>query len=340
MLTMCELARRAGVSQAAVSFALHGKPGVSEATRQRILELARELGYRADPALEALVERRWRNRTAPTAERIGILRNTRTNPLHHVLFRSAEDRARQLGYGVEMADFSTASEVKFAERWLKARGIRGVIFMEGVMDDTLGPWKPEGMAVINCAVAKRTARYHVVAEDMVMASQQIGEWIIAGDFQRVAFGTFADTGTLRDVLRRAAIGQIREVVGDRCVTDPVWAKMEPDPEGFVEWYQARRPDLLVAANDFFPWTLRQAGLRLPRESQVISLDSTDEWISGFRRNQEEIGRRAIDLLATSLARLEYGQPENQHIVSVASLWNAGSTFTGRRGTRRSSPAGK
>lgn len=40
-----EIARRAGVSPAAVSLALHGKKGVAEETRQRILEVARELNY-------------------------------------------------------------------------------------------------------------------------------------------------------------------------------------------------------------------------------------------------------------------------------------------------------
>lgn len=40
-----EIARLAGVSPAAVSVALHGKKGVSEETRQRILAVARELNY-------------------------------------------------------------------------------------------------------------------------------------------------------------------------------------------------------------------------------------------------------------------------------------------------------
>ena len=40
-----EIAQRAGVSPAAVSMALHGKKGVSEETRQRILAVARECNY-------------------------------------------------------------------------------------------------------------------------------------------------------------------------------------------------------------------------------------------------------------------------------------------------------
>lgn len=52
--TMTDVARRAGVSRGAVSYALNGLPGVSEATRTRILAVADALGYRANTAARAL----------------------------------------------------------------------------------------------------------------------------------------------------------------------------------------------------------------------------------------------------------------------------------------------
>jgi LacI family transcriptional regulator len=44
--TLADVAAAAGLSQAAVSLALRGKPGVSEATRTRVIEVARGLNYR------------------------------------------------------------------------------------------------------------------------------------------------------------------------------------------------------------------------------------------------------------------------------------------------------
>jgi DNA-binding LacI/PurR family transcriptional regulator len=44
-VTINEIARRAGVSKGAVSYALNGRPGVSAATRERILSVAGELGW-------------------------------------------------------------------------------------------------------------------------------------------------------------------------------------------------------------------------------------------------------------------------------------------------------
>ncbi len=44
-VTINEIARRCGVSKGAVSYALNGRPGVSAETRERILTVARELGW-------------------------------------------------------------------------------------------------------------------------------------------------------------------------------------------------------------------------------------------------------------------------------------------------------
>ena len=52
--TIRDVARRAGVSKGTVSFALNGRPGVAEQTRQRILEAARALGWTPSHRARAL----------------------------------------------------------------------------------------------------------------------------------------------------------------------------------------------------------------------------------------------------------------------------------------------
>jgi DNA-binding LacI/PurR family transcriptional regulator len=43
--TIADIARRAGMSKGAVSYALHGQPGVSDATRERIMLIAEQVGW-------------------------------------------------------------------------------------------------------------------------------------------------------------------------------------------------------------------------------------------------------------------------------------------------------
>src|SRR6202051_1497224 len=52
--TIADIAQRAGVTKAAVSFALNGQPGVSAATRGRILAIAEEIGFQPNSAARAL----------------------------------------------------------------------------------------------------------------------------------------------------------------------------------------------------------------------------------------------------------------------------------------------
>ncbi|MGW8395104.1 LacI family DNA-binding transcriptional regulator [Streptomyces lydicus] len=52
--TIKDIARRAGVSESAVSFALNDRPGVSQETRARVRRVAEELGWQANSAARAL----------------------------------------------------------------------------------------------------------------------------------------------------------------------------------------------------------------------------------------------------------------------------------------------
>src|SRR5699024_7433846 len=52
--TIADIAERAGVTSAAVSLAVNGRPGVSDATRAQITEIARELRWARSPTARAL----------------------------------------------------------------------------------------------------------------------------------------------------------------------------------------------------------------------------------------------------------------------------------------------
>src|SRR5215212_10254764 len=58
--TIDDVAALAGVSSAAVSFAVNGRPGVGEETRRRILAAAADLGWRPSASARALTEARAR----------------------------------------------------------------------------------------------------------------------------------------------------------------------------------------------------------------------------------------------------------------------------------------
>jgi LacI family repressor for deo operon, udp, cdd, tsx, nupC, and nupG len=59
-VTIFDVAKASGVSSSAVSYALNGKPGVSDATREKVLQVARKLGWRPNGAAQSLAQSRTR----------------------------------------------------------------------------------------------------------------------------------------------------------------------------------------------------------------------------------------------------------------------------------------
>jgi LacI family transcriptional regulator len=96
MTTIRELARRCGVSVATVSRVFNNYPDVSEKTRARVLEIARELDYTPTAAARTLVTRR--------SYLIGAVLSTRTRApeLKHPFFQDVlvglKHRVGELGY--------------------------------------------------------------------------------------------------------------------------------------------------------------------------------------------------------------------------------------------------
>lgn len=110
-MNMEELAKLAGVSKGAVSLALNGKPGVSQDTRERILRLAKELGYsgkgRAAPA-----DPNGRSLRFLVFTNAGLVHEQYYQHFFRELIHHIEERCRMGGYSLI---FSAIEEKHYAE---------------------------------------------------------------------------------------------------------------------------------------------------------------------------------------------------------------------------------
>ena len=95
--TMGDVANHLGVSRALVSIVMRGVEGASDATRQRVLEAAAELGYRPDSLAQGLRRNRSRN--------LGVLFSLR-RPFEVELVEHMYPVARQLGYDLLLGPFT------------------------------------------------------------------------------------------------------------------------------------------------------------------------------------------------------------------------------------------
>ena len=110
---MADVAQRAGVSRTLVSFILDGKPGASDETRDRVLAVAEELGYRPDAAARLLAQGRSRT--------IGVLTDVR-QMFQAEMVANIYPAAEQRGYDMLLsANLRDHTEATFIESLLSHR---------------------------------------------------------------------------------------------------------------------------------------------------------------------------------------------------------------------------
>ena len=131
--TIGDVARRAGVTRAAVSFALNNQPGVSHATRERILAIANEMGFHPSRAARALSDGRTDtfgliiDRPAPLLARepffmqliSGLQTELASGPID-LVFTVAEDQD---------------TEIEMYRTWWAQRRVDGVFLVDLQIDD-------------------------------------------------------------------------------------------------------------------------------------------------------------------------------------------------------------
>ncbi|WP_097259260.1 LacI family DNA-binding transcriptional regulator [Streptomyces sp. Ag109_G2-15] len=110
---MADVAEKAGVSRALVSIVFRNQPGAGEETRQRVLRVADEIGYRPDSAARLLA--RGRSRT------LGVMFTVRQT-FQTDLIEGIYPEAERLGYDVLLSATAPGrSEAKAVEALLSHR---------------------------------------------------------------------------------------------------------------------------------------------------------------------------------------------------------------------------
>ncbi len=127
-VTISDIAKRAGVSKGAVSYALNGRPGVSDETRERILAIARELGWYPNRAARAL--------SAARADACGFVlarpsKMLALEPFFMEFIAGAESElaAHSIGLTIQLVR-DVQEEIAVYRRWWGERRVDGVLMVD------------------------------------------------------------------------------------------------------------------------------------------------------------------------------------------------------------------
>lgn len=131
--TIADIARRAGLTKAAVSFALNDQPGVSRATRERVLAIAREIGWQPNSAARALSDGRV------GAFGLVIDRPARTLGVEPFFMQLVAGIQGELAADRSALLFTVAedyhAEIELHRTWWAQRRVDGVLLVDLHVDD-------------------------------------------------------------------------------------------------------------------------------------------------------------------------------------------------------------
>src|SRR4051794_4094993 len=124
---LADVARAAGVSAMTVSNVLNGRPGVAEATRQRVLEAARALGYTPNLQARALAGGRTRM--------IGLISHHLTVQYAGEVIRGIADELADVGYELIIsASYQDASRERERIAFLTGGMVDGLLLLAPVLE--------------------------------------------------------------------------------------------------------------------------------------------------------------------------------------------------------------
>ena len=153
--TIADVARRAGVSPALVSFAVNDRPGVSAPTRERILTAAKELRWRPSASARALTQAR--------TQTVGLVLSRGTDELEvdsfFVRFLSGVERTLAQADHAMLLQLVPAADAGATlgayERLITARRVDGFLLTDPELDDPRFPLLAQ--AAVPTVIAGRPA---------------------------------------------------------------------------------------------------------------------------------------------------------------------------------------
>lgn len=302
VVTSHDVARRAGVSQPTVSKALRDQRGVSAATRQRVREAARELGYVPSQRGRALATRRTR--------RIGVVASELANPFYPALIGPIHDVLSEAGYHTILLT-DDASEVDLEP--ILDGSLDGVVLTTCTLDSTI-PAELAGRGIPFCLVNRETrvAPGDVCVPDNVAGATQVADLLADLGHQRIGVisgpaTTSTGSGRLaafRDQLARRGTA----LHPDRVIEHEF--SIEAGRRGLERLLVTDAPTAVFCANDVIAVGAlnhaRAAGIRVPEKLSVVGFD--DIALSGWeltglttvRVEHQALARNGVDHLLSRI----------------------------------------
>lgn len=308
-VTLAEVGQAYGCHGTTVGLALRNHPSLPGETCKRIQILAREMGYRPDPALQSLVAHRRSRMQHKGFSTIAVISDRATvdgwrkpHPTGEAYYAGMLDRADSLGYKLdEFTVLPDHSRGEHVDRILRARAVTAVIVAP--LDNQSEPihlsWpdycvislgyslhKP----VLSCVDHQHRTGCQMAVEALIdLGYRKLALINNLAQELRVEYGWSAGFfGSIHmNEGRVEGLSLIPPEIPDLCC-----------PE-VLDWIREKNPEVVISAEHRLYDYLREAGFRIPEQIGFVHLDRQESMgdISGIDQNSRAIGDEAVSFIS-------------------------------------------
>ena len=332
---MRDIAAKAGVSVMTVSLALRGSRRIAASTRKRIQALAGEIGYRPDPALQALVAYRHSRKPSSFLGTLAYLNNfdipsiVQTIPLHRNLFQGGRRRAKALGF--ELEEFwinAPGLNAKRISNILSARGIQGLLIGPQPKSHATMDLDWSRFAAVQLGFSLQSPRFHTVITDQFQTSARIMRELCALGYRRIGLVIQEEQDERSENRYSGAYLALQRRLPRALPRIPIFSGKEIDEAAFRSWFDRHKPDALMGATVVPIPFLEKMKVRIPEDiGYALSYDFERGGLrfAHSEGHQEAAGALAVEHLSGMLLRNELGVPAMPVSLLVSSGWVPGNT---------------
>lgn len=272
MITIYDIAKVVGVTQTTVANALAGRGNVSEATRQRILKCAQEMGYRPNTIARSLAQGKTYT--------LALILPRISTPFYPEIAEAVEHTAMQHDYQLLLCN--THDDPVLGRRYLErliSRWVDGLIIMGASLPlDDIAIQIEQGLPVVLCDWQENEALNGMpnVSVDFRQAGVLVAQHLIGLGHQHLAVIFDAPM----QILRLEGFQATAQEAGLSLAPEYVQQGNSTIESGYAATKTllalAPRPTAIFATTDWMALGAMQAvfeaGLRVPMDISIVGLD--------------------------------------------------------------------
>lgn len=335
-VTLRDVAKAAKVGLATASRAMRDDPATRESTRARVKKIAARLGYRPDPGMAHLIERRWRGKRREGGMNIAYLYNGsgETAVMSRAQYRQFTAIAERLGYALLDADLSAFASAQKLQKRLVAQGVEGILvcLLPSVPYD-ISPIFSKYPAVSISASRCRPA-CPIIMHDEFSAITEVWSAVQSMGYERIGVILPDYPDSVTTDLRLGAILTRQALHKPAKNRIPILYHQKGSnsfEKVFRPWMEKWRPDILLGYEELLEDRIESLGYSVPEDVAYATFNLWGEpgmlgKVAGYYRDNDGLCIQGLSLLNMMIRSGRAGAPNANLMEMVAGEWKDGKTL--------------